>query len=247
MLAATLGRAGALCIHEGALLMDHDVVVRQKMTEKYLLDELDPAARDEFEEHFFDCPNCAVDVHAGALFIEQSKIALAEKQEFAVSPATDRTAVKPGWPTRLRALWRPAFALPVMALLLLVVGYQNLVTYPRLTHALNSPRVLAFASINVGTYGDATPITTRPGEGFLLFVRIPEGGYSYYSAELYNPAGKSEWSLTIPAVAGQDRWPIQIPATNRPAGNYRLAVRGVTTAGVSTDIGQASFELQLQK
>src|SRR5450631_2029029 len=58
--------------------MDHDVVVRQKMTERYLLDELDPAARDEFEEHFFDCADCALDVHAGALFVEQSKVVLAE-------------------------------------------------------------------------------------------------------------------------------------------------------------------------
>ena len=59
--------------------MDHDVVVRQKLTERYLLDELDPPARDEFEEHFFDCKECALDVRAGALFVEQSKVVLAEK------------------------------------------------------------------------------------------------------------------------------------------------------------------------
>jgi len=33
--------------------MDHDAVVRQKMTERYLLGELDSETRDEFEEHFF--------------------------------------------------------------------------------------------------------------------------------------------------------------------------------------------------
>ena len=31
--------------------MDHDTVVRQKLTERYLLNELDPEARDNFEEH----------------------------------------------------------------------------------------------------------------------------------------------------------------------------------------------------
>src|ERR1035441_1684537 len=41
--------------------MDHDAVVRQNMTERYLLNELDPEARDEFEEHYFDCPDCAAD------------------------------------------------------------------------------------------------------------------------------------------------------------------------------------------
>ncbi len=35
--------------------MDHQLAAAQNMTERYLLDELDPAARDEFEEHYFNC------------------------------------------------------------------------------------------------------------------------------------------------------------------------------------------------
>jgi hypothetical protein len=232
--------------------MDHDRVVRQKMTERYLLDELDPEARDEFEEHFFDCRDCALDVHAGALLVEQSKVALAETTErtSAALPVTAPIPVKPGW----LAWLRPVFAVPVMALLLAVIGYQNLVTYPQLQQALNSPQVMPWAAVNVGTWGSGGPvITTRPGKGFLLFVRIPpEGGYSHYTAELYNPGGKVEWSLTIPVTSGQetsaqDQWPVQVPGANREAGSYTLAVRGVTAAGDSKEVGRASFELQLQK
>jgi hypothetical protein len=232
--------------------MDHDMVVRQKMTERYLLDELDSEARDEFEEHFFDCRDCALDVHAGALFVEQSKAALAETTEriSAALPVTAPIPVKPGW----LALLRPVFVVPVMALLLAVIGYQNLVTYPQLQQALNSPQVMPWAAVNVGTWGSGGPvITTRPGKGFLLFVRIPpEGGYSHYTAELYNPGGKMEWSLTIPVTSGQetsaqDQWPVQVPGANREAGSYTLAVRGVTAAGDSKEVGRASFELQLQK
>jgi len=232
--------------------MDHDMVVRQKMTERYLLDELDPAARDEFEEHFFDCKECALDVRAGALFVEQSKVVLAEKPEpvAAALPATAPGRAKPGW----LSWFRPAVAVPVMVMLLAVIGYQNLVIYPQLQQALNNPQVLPWASVNIGTYGSEGPvITTRPGEGFLLFVRIPpESGYSQYMAELYNPAGKLEWSLTIPAASGkeasaQDQWPVQVPGANREAGSYTLKVRGVTAAGESRDIGPTSFELQIQK
>ena len=77
--------------------MDHDVVVLQKTTERYLLGELDPDARHEFEEHFFDCPDCALDVRAGALFVEQSKVVLAEKSEpvSAGSPVTAAIPAKP--------------------------------------------------------------------------------------------------------------------------------------------------------
>ncbi len=230
--------------------MDHDVVVRQKMTERYLLGELDPEARDEFEAHFFDCGDCALDVHAGALFVEQSKVVLAEKSESisAALPVTVPVPVQPGWLAGLRSMLRPVFAVPLMALLLAVIGYQNLVTYPQLRQA-NSPQVLPFASVNVGTYGSEGPvITISPGEGFLLFVRIPpEDSYSNYTAELYNPAGKLEWSLTIPGTSGQDQWPVQVPAANREAGSYTLKVRGVTPAGKNKEVGRASFELQIQK
>jgi anti-sigma factor RsiW len=135
--------------------MDHDAVVRQKITEKYLLGELDLQARDEFEEHFFDCPDCALDVQAGALFVEESKVALAEKSEPASAglAVTAPALVKPGWLAWLRPGLRSMFAVPVMALLLAVIGYQNLVTYPQLNRELNSPQVLPWASVNVGTWG----------------------------------------------------------------------------------------------
>jgi len=231
--------------------MDHDAVVRQKMTERYLLGELDPETRDQFEEHFFDCPDCALDVRAGALFVEQSKIVLAEKSEpvSAGLPLTVPAPVTPGWLAGLRPIFRPVFALPVMAVLLAVIGYQNLVTYPQLTRELRSPQVLPWAPVNVGTWGSGGPaITTRPGEGFLLFVRIPpDGGFSHYTADLYNPAGKLEWSLTIPATSAQDQWPVQVPGASREAGSYTLAVRGVTASGERKEVGRSSFELQIQK
>src|SRR6266478_5941451 len=67
--------------------MDHEVVVRQKMTERYLLNELDSESRDEFEEHFFDCPECAFDVRAGSAFVEHTKNVLAEAREPETAPA----------------------------------------------------------------------------------------------------------------------------------------------------------------
>ncbi len=227
--------------------MDHDAVVRQKMTERYLLDELDAGTRDEFEEHYFDCPDCALDVRAGALFVEQSKVVLAETSEPVPTsrPVNSPTPPGPGW----LAWMRPALVVPMMALLLAIIGYQNLVTYPQLQQALNSPQVLPFASVNVGTYGSEEPvIKTAPAEGFLLFVRIPpDDAYSHYTAELYNPAGKLEWSLTIPATLAQDQWPVKVPGANRKAGSYTLKVRGVTPTGETKEVGGASFELQIQK
>jgi Putative zinc-finger len=225
--------------------MDHDLVVRQKLTESYLLGELDPQMRDQFEEHFFDCPECALDVHAGALFVERSKTVLAENpvNSSTISPQPHPTLPKPGW----LAWFRPAIVMPVLALLLTVIGYQNLVSYPRLEQARNNPQLLPWTQVNVGTYGSETPaVQKRPHDGFLLFIRIPpDRDYSHYTADLYNSDGKLDSSLTIPAST-QDQWPVQIPAANRKAGTYTLAVHGISAEGKSTEVGRASFELQIQ-
>ncbi len=227
------------------LAMNHDEVVRQQVSEKYLLGELDPDVRLEFEEHFFDCPDCALDIRAGALFVEQSKQVLGEASA-PISRKAPVTAVpsRAGW----LAWLRPRLAVPVLALLLAMVGYQNLITYPHLRQALNRPRVLPFAAVNVGTWGSGEEtISIHSGEGFLIFVRIPPDGYSSHAVELYNPAGKLEWSLAIPVAAGQDQWPVQVPGADRESGTYVLIVRGLTASGESKEVGRASVELQIQK
>jgi hypothetical protein len=223
--------------------MDHTVVVRDKVTEKYLLNELDPATRDQFEEHYFDCTECARDISAGAQFVEHTKALLAENTEPEPISANRRT-VRRGWFSWLR----PAFAAPALALLLAIVGYQNLVTYPKLQSELSRPRILPAVSVNLGTWGaGGTPTAVPEGKGLLLFVRIPpDGAYARYTADLYVPGGKLEGSFSIAPAAGQDQWPVALPGVPRQVGTYTMAVHGITAAGEIKDLGNASFELQIQ-
>lgn len=223
--------------------MDHDEVVRQKMTERYLLEELDPKQREEFEEHFFDCGICALDVRAASMFVEQSKAVLGEggKKADVSGPVGART----GW----FAWLRPAFAVPAFVLLLLVIGYQNLVSDPRLQEALNNPQLLPSISLNMRTRGAETQViaTSRRGS-FLLVVNIPpDSSYLSYIAELYDAAGTREWSLKIPASSEQDQWPIEVPAAKREAGTYTLVLRGITAAGENREVARVPFELKIQK
>jgi anti-sigma factor RsiW len=223
--------------------MDHDEAVRTNVTERYLLEELDPDLRDQFEEHLFDCQECALDVRAAAMFVEQSKAILSEREE--TVPVRVPVPERSGWFARLR----PAFAVPVLALLLALVGYQNFVTVPRLEQAANNPKVLPWASVNVSTRGaNRTAVATLAGEGFNLLVRIPpESRYTSYKLDLYTPAGKLEWSRTIPAASPEETRSIYIPGANRTQGTYELAVQGVTPAGESSDMGRYPVELQIQK
>jgi anti-sigma factor RsiW len=224
--------------------MNHDQAVQQKATERYLLDELDPEERDQFEEHLFDCQDCALDVRAAAMFVEQSKAALSESP----TPAVVRVPVPAPQPAWFR--WcRPALVMPVLALLLLAFGYQNLVTVPHLMQAASVPQVGPWVSVNVGTRGPATAeVTTKPGEGFSVVVNLlPDSAFASYTADLYNPAQKLEWSGQIATAPAQDARQIYIPGRDRQPGIYTLVVQGVTPAGERKELSRHPIDLKIQK
>src|ERR1700719_1444646 len=114
--------------------MDHSDAVKQMTAERFLLDELTPEEREDFEAHLFDCPECALDLRAGAAFIDEAKAQLPQLIADSSAPARAETK-KPKKDTNPWFLWwRPAFAAVAFASML-VLGYQNLVTYPALLSA----------------------------------------------------------------------------------------------------------------
>lgn len=225
--------------------MNHDEVVRQKLTERYLLHELEDQTRDEFEEHFFQCSECALDLRTASEFVETSKIIFLQPSEARLaSSSMPRKRSTFGWLGWLQ----PQFAAAAMAILIAVVGYQNLVTLPRMARTIRQPQTLAWASLTTQTYGSGHTLTVKSGEGFVLFVRTPpEGGYVRYIADLYNQAGRLEYSLETPTASIEDQWPVFIPGANHEAGSYRIALRGVTASGETKDLGSAPFTLQVTK
>ena len=56
--------------------MEHNEAVRTQAAERYVLGELPPPLRDEFEAHYFDCQECAQDVKAVAEFVDNVRAVL---------------------------------------------------------------------------------------------------------------------------------------------------------------------------
>jgi hypothetical protein len=137
---------------------------------------------------------------------------------------------------------------PVFASLLAIIGYQSSVIYQHPQIAADNPQVVPWATINTRTRSAITPvIRAEKGKGFLLFVSIPpDPRYSRYAVELYNPAGKKEWSLTIEGKPDQDSFAVNIPPKDREAGTYSLRLLGIID-NQSTEIGRSTFELQIEK
>ncbi len=238
---------GAYFDPRGNLAMDHTAVVREKMTERYLLNELGSDIRDQFEEHYFDCPECALDVRAGSQFVEQSKVVLAEEQE--PEPVSARARPQPApspWFAGLRFAWlRPAFAVPVLAMLLAVVVYQNRVN-SRLQEAANSPQLIASAVVNLSVRGsEPVVIPAQPGRAISLSLNVPpDSGYSSYKLDLYSSQGALEWSRSVPA-AGNDALSLLLPAAGHQPST--LTVYGIKAGGESVNLGRYRIELQNQK
>jgi anti-sigma factor RsiW len=53
--------------------MDHNEAVRLLAAEKYLLGELPNLRREEYEEHYFDCADCAEDITDAVAFMESAR------------------------------------------------------------------------------------------------------------------------------------------------------------------------------
>jgi hypothetical protein len=214
--------------------MNHDEAIRIMGTEQYLLNELSPELREQFEEHFFDCPECAADVRAGALFLEQTKAVFASE---AAAPRREVPAGTTAKPDRWAWL-RPAIAAPALALLLAVIVYQNWPSHQNL-------QVLQAAYVNIGSRGGSIPaVSASKGQGFLLRINVPpEQSYTSYFADIYGPEGKIRSSVNLPVSAGNDTYFVQVPGGIYHDGVYSVAIRGVGPEGNSTELGRGSFEL----
>jgi hypothetical protein len=232
--------------------MDHSEAVQQMAAERYLLDELTPDAREAFEEHAFDCPDCALDLRAAVAFVDEAKVQLPELAQRSVAPAPPASGKR-------RVKWdswfswaRPAFAVPAFAALLIVVGYQNLVTLPGLRTEATQPRLLPWVSVHGATRGGAgTQISADRVHGVALPLDLsPQTGvdaYPSYSFDLLDPQGKLVWTGAMAAPAadgsGSQRVLLAIPGAVLRDGGYTVAVSGVGPHGERVPIEKYLFNL----
>jgi hypothetical protein len=224
------------------------------IAERYLLDELTLEAREAFEEHLFDCPECALDLRAGAAFVKAAKTqlpTLTGVTPASTLPRTRKFQVRREW---WLSWLQPAYAVPAFASLLLVIGYQNLVTYPGLRATASQPRLLPWAPLH-GAMRDGAPmaITADRRQGVALPVDLPAqsspDAYASYSLDLYDPQGKLAWTGVVAASnesqSGSQRFSLVIPGAMLQNGAYSLVVSGAGAHGERTVIDRYAFDLCL--
>src|SRR5258708_16544462 len=101
--------------------MDHNDAIQLQAAVKYVLGELSQVQRDEYEEHYFDCAEGAVDINALATFADTTREVL--RQERANQFPKELVPSRGGW---LRSL-QPAGAVPALPAPPLIVPDHNTV------------------------------------------------------------------------------------------------------------------------
>jgi hypothetical protein len=215
-------------------IMDHSEAVHLRAAEKYVLGTLPKEQHAAYEEHYFDCPACAEEIKATVAFMECARQVVREEDLEPVgakrlAPAAPTTG---GW----FAWLRPAFAFPVLAALLLFIGYQNAVTIPRLKDSSSSQmgQIISTSfqlrgSVRGGNEsGDAAnKVRVRSGESFVLnFDFTPTGTFSEYDWQLRDQAGRAVKSGTISGDKKYQAVSLNMAGGVESAGKYNLVFFG---------------------
>jgi len=181
--------------------MDHSEAVEKQAPERYLLNEMAIEDREAFEEHFFDCPECAADLRGESALIAGVRLRRIQRQP------------------RQWAVWSSAAAAAVLAF---VVGYQNLTPVFQQARVLHPPSQALSTSLFRSGQGEQKVASLY---GDVVTVDIDEvKGATGYTVEVVDSRGSSRASqfVTVDAAATTV---YLLPARKLPSGSYILKVK----------------------
>lgn len=215
--------------------MDHNEAVKLQAAVKYVLGELSHSQREEYEEHYFDCGECAVDLKAAVAFADTSREVFRQEAE----KASEREAI----PVRARLFgWlRPIVAVPAFAALLLFIAYQNTVTIPKAKEEAAHGSAQLFASsfslqmANVRG-GDEIKLQVPKNENFALkFDFTPSRKFDSYIGQLEDASGRSLLQVNIPGSLTNKEAQLVVPAGLLQPGKYALVFTGNPGSNAQTN------------
>jgi len=220
--------------------MTHQQALETMAAERYLLDEMTEVEKHAFEEHFFDCGDCAEEVRLG----EQIRVEVRASRGSALSaqdsPARFSNVVEFNKPSVRR---RASTVIPwaAAAMLAVTVGYQSLVVVPGLRQAV-APQPLSPVMLREATRGTLPSVSVSPGQRFItLGLDVMNASTADVTYDLLDAAGNTILSGRTPLPPSGAPLYLLIPADElvRP-GRHTLIVRDPATTGAA--LGEYAFD-----
>lgn len=230
--------------------MDHNYAIENHVAEGYLLEDLDEAERDAYEDHYFGCTTCADEVEMVSEFMDTAKQVIRED----LKPQPVAISSSPNWFRRITApIMQPVPA----ALCALLVMTSGVVVYQHISEPIIAVPAISATTVRIpltSAHG-APEVTSVPkGEAVELRFAVPpsalEQPFDSYRADVLTDSGTTKFSATITRKQASDTVEVILPTSMLKSGKYFVVIRGVnsgrTESGIKGELARLPFELKLE-
>jgi len=216
--------------------LNHSNALATQAPERYLLGELTAGEAEQFELHYFECPQCALALESGDQFIS----AVREGFPAAVPQRAPASPPKPSFAESLAAFFRqPALGFALAALIAVVALYQGLVVIPGFTQ----PRAVVAVQLIGASRAEGQQVSAPAGTKFIdLSADIPpEFHFSSYLCRVFRD-GKEAFS--VPVAPPKEGTPVTLSVSvdKLKPGKYELKIYG--DRGDGNPISTYPFDFQ---
>ena len=231
--------------------MEHPEAVRMKAVERYVLGELSTDVREQFEEHCFECVECANDLKSLTTFVAAGRMVF-EEGDLAAERSTEE---EKGW--GWLKWFRPALTIPALGALAAIVIFQAAVTIPGLEKqaARGSVAQVYGPSYRVqgATRGEnKSQVAIAPNESFALdFDFTPSGSFPRYKGDLLDASGKSVVTFEVGGEEANKELHLVVPAGLARPGDYEMVFVGVDgtndASAKANEVQRIAFHIDFRK
>lgn len=228
--------------------MDHQQAIATHAVERYLLDELTGPKRDEFEDHFFECAECADAVRNGSLLAANARAVLEDEAKAKAAEDSSRPPlpgriveipVRPGvWFQRMAGAIAATVVIGTSAALYLQANPDAKRETPQVQAANtvnSSVRRWKLDGQRRGNDDAQLTIKLELGKIEVLDLELPEmKPLPAYRVEIHNNQTGSTVLTDEDAPTHDGTISIPLPPNLSP-GNYKVVVVGPESIPLTTD------------
>ena len=221
--------------------MDHLDAAQNKAVERYMLGDLTASEVEEFERHFFDCPQCSEELRA-LIYVsgECSGLLFGSSRDPAPVPAAVTVPKSAGgwW-----AGFSPLRLSMGMALGALVVGlFAGFVAFRSKDSVL---AVSAYPCVRASPRGEETVVAPAAGSKFYMLYldHTWDGDYPHPRAVLLDEAGTEKFAVPVRVGVDGDAVHVLVPTRQLSAGKYVLVMKSGDDR--DSELARCPFTLKL--
>jgi hypothetical protein len=219
--------------------MDHLDAEQLKAVERYMLGDLSVSEVEEFERHFFDCPQCSEELRAVTIFQENAR-AVFHEQDLAPKPRVTEPERSARWWEGFSPLFQRQWAVALGGLLIGV--FAGFLAFASRDNVQGVSAYPLYAQAR----GEETVVAPAAGSKFytLYLDRSWDGEYTSYRAVLKDSSGTEKFTLPVSAGGAGEAVHVLVPTHKLAAGKFVLFMQGVDASGKETELARFPFTLR---